>query len=166
MSLDGAPQSRSAPLGPQVLLRKDVLSGLMFMAVAVLGLFLSRDYPIGSAVRMGTGYVPRLLCWILLGLGAVILFRGLRSVDRLRFDEPARLVRVALLVPSSLLAFALTINRFGVVVATCALVAVGSLAGRDMRVLETVLVAAVLCAITVGIFVWGLGLTIPIWPED
>ena len=39
----------------------------LFMAVAVFGLWLSRDYPIGTALRMGTGYVPRLLCWILLG---------------------------------------------------------------------------------------------------
>ena len=50
--------------------RKDVLSGLLFIAIALFGLWLSRDYPIGTALRMGTGYVPRLLCWILLGLGA------------------------------------------------------------------------------------------------
>ena len=28
---------------------------------------------------MGTGYVPRLLCWILLGLGALVLMQGLRD---------------------------------------------------------------------------------------
>jgi hypothetical protein len=81
-------------------------------------------------------------------------------------DEPARLLRVALLIPSSLLAFALTINRFGVVVATLALVAIGSLAGRDLRALEVAAVAVVLTLLTLGIFVWGLGLPIPVWPED
>jgi hypothetical protein len=164
MSLDGLPHSRPGPLG--WLLRKDVLSGLMFMGFAVLGLWLSRDYPMGSALRMGTGYVPRLLCWILLGLGVVILLQGLRMADRLRVEEPARLVRVAVLVPVSLLAFALTINRFGVVVATVALVGLASLAGRGLRVVEVAAVALVLTALTIGIFVWGLGLTIPVWPED
>ena len=47
----------------QLLARKDVLSGLLFVGVAALGLWLSRNYPIGTALRMGTGYVPRLLCW-------------------------------------------------------------------------------------------------------
>ena len=56
--------------------RKDVLAGLLFIAVAVIGLWASRDYPIGTATRMGTGYVPRLLCWILLGLGLVIFVPG------------------------------------------------------------------------------------------
>jgi putative tricarboxylic transport membrane protein len=164
MSLDGLQQSRPGPLAG--LMRKDVLSGLLFMGFALLGLFLSRGYPIGTALRMGTGYVPRLLCWILLGLGAVILVQGLRAADRLRADEPARLIRVAVLVPASLLAFALTINRFGVVVATVALVGIASLAGRGLRVIEVATVALVLTALTLGIFVWGLGLTIPVWPED
>jgi hypothetical protein len=62
-----------------LLARKNVLAGLMFIAIAALGLWLSRDYPIGTALRMGTGYVPRLLCWILMGLGAAILVQGLRE---------------------------------------------------------------------------------------
>ena len=41
--------------------RKDVLAGLMFIGVSVLGLWASRNYSIGTATRMGTGYVPRLL---------------------------------------------------------------------------------------------------------
>ena len=52
------------------------------MAIAVLGLWLSRDYPIGTALRMGTGYVPRLLCWVLLALGACVLVQGLRERAR------------------------------------------------------------------------------------
>ena len=46
-----------------VLTHKNVLAGLMFVAIAIFGLWVSRDYPIGTALRMGTGYVPRLLCW-------------------------------------------------------------------------------------------------------
>ena len=77
MTLGERPEAAGAPFW-HVLVRKDVLAGALFMAVAVLGLWISRDYPIGTAFRMGTGYVPRLLCWILLGLGAVVLVQGLR----------------------------------------------------------------------------------------
>src|SRR3954449_11476682 len=70
-----------------LLARRDVLAGLLFVGVALFALWLSRDYPIGTALRMGTGYVPRLLCWILLGLGTVILVMGLREgQDERRVD--------------------------------------------------------------------------------
>src|SRR5437868_14669886 len=69
----------------QIFVRKDVLAGLLFVAVALLGLWISRDYPIGTALRMGTGYVPRLLCWILLALGTIVLVQGLRAA------QPARI---------------------------------------------------------------------------
>src|SRR6516162_11627335 len=71
----------------QMVARKNMLAGLLFCAVALAGLFLSRDYPIGTALRMGTGYVPRLLCWVLLGLGTVIVVMGLREgQDERRLD--------------------------------------------------------------------------------
>ena len=61
------------------LARADVVSGLLFIAIAVFGLVVSHDYPVGTALRMGTGYMPRLLCWLLLGLGALIAVQGLRA---------------------------------------------------------------------------------------
>ena len=144
--------------------RKDVLAGLMFVGFAVIGLWASRNYPIGTSTRMGTGYVPRLLCWILLGLGALVIVQGLRAaVAEL---EPGRsLWRPIVLVPASLLAFALTIGSGGVVAATVALVAIGGLAGRDSRPLEVAAAAIMLVLLTLAIFVWGVGLPLQVWPE-
>ena len=70
-----------------MLRRKNVLSGLMFVAIAAIGLWVSRSYPIGTALRMGTGYVPRLLCWLLMGLGVIVLVQGLLETHP---PEPAR----------------------------------------------------------------------------
>ena len=164
----GEPQG---PITPpwRLFAHKNVLAGLMFMGVAALGLWLSRNYPIGTALRMGTGYVPRLLCWILLGLGAVDLPAG-----------PARGARAACASPaaadsawrprdlrhrSSLVIFALTLERLGLVVAIVLLIGIGALAARDLRPLETVVAALVLIVLSWGIFIVGLGLTIPVWPE-
>src|SRR5438876_3248918 len=77
----------------RMLARKNVLAGLMFVGTAALGLFVSRDYPIGTALRMGTGYVPRLLCWILMGLGVVVLVQGLRAAESERPAEPGLLAQ-------------------------------------------------------------------------
>jgi putative tricarboxylic transport membrane protein len=152
------------PLWLRVLRRPDVLAGLMFIGFALLGLWLSRNYPIGTAVRMGTGYVPRLLCWILLLLGAVVLVMGLRAADA-EDGPPALRWRPIVLIPAALVAFALTIERLGIVIAGLLLIGIGALGGRDLRLLEVVVAAAALVFFTWAIFIWALGLPIPVWPE-
>ncbi len=151
----------------QHLARKDVLAGLLFAVVAVLGLWLSRDYPVGTALRMGTGYVPRLLCWVLLGLGIVIFVQGLReahSEGKLSFGDGSAW-RPVIFVTASLVIFGLTIERLGLVVAILLLCCVGAVAARGLRPLETLLAAFVLIVLSWLIFILGLGLTIPVWPE-
>src|SRR5712691_3895310 len=111
MSL-GEQQQRSYPRLRHLLARKDVLAGLLFSAVALLGLWLSRDYPIGTALRMGTGYVPRLLCWILLGLGVVVLVQGLREAQAARvLAAGGSAWRPLVFVTAGLVIFGLTIER-------------------------------------------------------
>src|SRR5215475_12397050 len=99
-----------------VLARADVLSGLLFIAVAAFGLWVSRDYPVGTSLRMGTGYVPRLLCWVLLGLGAIVMAQGLRQPS-----PPLRQTVIAwralVSVTIAIVAFALSIERLGLVLA-------------------------------------------------
>jgi hypothetical protein len=153
------------PLDWRILARKDVLSGLMFIVVAVFGLWASRNYPIGTALRMSTGYVPRLLCWILLGLGVVIMAIGLRANDERGAFAGVRDWRALVFVPGSLLVFAFAMDRLGIVIATILLVGVGSLAGRDSRPLEVAGAAIFLVVLTLTIFIWGLELPIPIWPD-
>jgi hypothetical protein len=144
--------------------RKDVLAGLLFIAIAAMALWASRNYPIGTATRMGTGYVPRLLASILLALGAVVFVQGLRGGSG-ELERGRRLWRAMIFAPLSLLVFALMIGRFGVVAATVALVAVGALASRDSRPLEVAAAAIALVILTLTIFVWGVGLPIPVWPQ-
>ena len=152
----------------RILARKDVLAGVMFIAVAAFGLWLSRNYPVGTALRMGTGYVPRLLCWILMGLGLAIALQGLRERD-----EPlqpgatagvlARLIPVVV-VTASLVAFALAIEQLGLALAIALLVGIGALVAPGIRLWEAVAAAIVLTVLSWAIFILGLGLAIPLWP--
>jgi hypothetical protein len=150
-----------------ILARKDVLAGLLFIGVALFGLWLSRGYPIGTALRMGTGYVPRLLCWILLALGVVVLVQGLREGQgaHLVSSEQGSAWRAVIFVAASLVIFGVSIERLGLVLSILLLVGVGAVAARGLRPLETLAAALVLIVLSWGIFILGLGLTIPVWPE-
>jgi hypothetical protein len=153
----------------RALARKNVLAGLMFMGVAALGLWASRDYTIGTALRMGTGYVPRLLCWTLLGLGAAIAVQGLREPAGAVAPAASRPLLSQLwpiaVVTVSLVAFALTVEQFGLVLSILLLIGIGSLAARGIRPWEALAAAVGLIVLSWGIFIVGLGLTIPVWPD-
>ncbi len=55
---------------------KDIWAGLFFMGLATLGLWIGADYAFGTPARMGAGFLPKVLCWSLLGLGALITLTG------------------------------------------------------------------------------------------
>jgi hypothetical protein len=153
-------------LGWRDLARADVIAGLLFMAVAILGLILSRNYPIGTALRMGTGYVPRLLCWVLLGLGAIIAVQGLSSAPIPAADPQSRSPwRPVIFVTASLVIFGVTVETLGLVVSIALLIGVGAVAARGLRPVETAVAALVLIVLSWAIFIVGLGVTIPVWPE-
>jgi putative tricarboxylic transport membrane protein len=166
MSVDDH-QGLTRRVGWQVLTHKHVLSGLMFCAIAIFGLWVSRDYPIGTALRMGTGYVPRLLCWILLGLGVLVLVQGLRDARVVREYESqvSWSWRAPIFVTASLVVFGLALERLGLVISILLLIAVGAVAAPSLRPLETFIAALVLIVLSWAIFIVGLGLTIPVWPE-
>jgi putative tricarboxylic transport membrane protein len=147
-----------------ILARKNVLAGLMFIAIAALGLWVSRDYPIGTALRMGTGYVPRLLCWILMGLGAAVAVQGLREKDAPPERTSWRQLVPIVIVTTSLVAFALAIEQVGLVLSILLLVGIGAIAARDIKIWETLIAAVVLILLAYVVFILGLGLTIPVWP--
>ena len=163
----GEPQQRAGARIWRMLARKNVLASALFMGVAILALWISRDYPIGTAFRMGTGYVPRLLCWILLGLGAVVLLQGLREVRSESGAAAGGITawRPVVFVTLSLTIFGLAIERLWLVVSIFLLVALGAVAARDLRPVETLAAAVVLIVLSWAIFILGLGLTIPVWPE-
>jgi putative tricarboxylic transport membrane protein len=116
---------------------------------------------------MGTGYVPRLLCWLLFGLGVVVLVQGLREAQDSRALSSADVSawRPLVFVTASLVIFGLSIERLGLVISILLLIGVGAVAARGLRPLETLAAALVLILLSWGIFILGLGLTIPVWPE-
>lgn len=58
---------------------KDIASGLFLILIAAIGLWLNEDHALGTARRMGPGYMPMLVFWLQIGLGALVLFISLGS---------------------------------------------------------------------------------------
>jgi hypothetical protein len=58
---------------------KDVVSGIFLVAVALVGLYLNQDHNLGSARRMGPGYMPMMVFWLQAGLGALVVLFGLAN---------------------------------------------------------------------------------------
>ncbi|WP_198376446.1 hypothetical protein [Neoroseomonas rubea] len=56
---------------------KDLISAAILIGCAVIGLWLNTDHTMGTARRMGPGYMPFLGFAILLALGVIVLIIGL-----------------------------------------------------------------------------------------
>jgi len=64
---------------------KNLISGGLLVLIAVVGLWLNQEHNLGTARRMGPGYMPMLTFWLLAGLGALVvvgaLFNGPDPLD-------------------------------------------------------------------------------------
>jgi putative tricarboxylic transport membrane protein len=140
----------------------DVFTGLLLSAIALVALALSWHLRLGTAFRMGPGYVPQLLCYLQIALGAAVAISGLT-----RPGEPLEtwVLRPIVLVLAGVVFFALTIERLGLVVAVTGMVVISCLANRETKVWEAVLLGAGLAAFSVLVFVTGLRLPILVLPE-
>ena len=140
---------------------KDFYAGLLFVAFGVFAIIIARNYPLGTAARMGPGYFPRLLGILLIVLGAALSLIALRGRGTPLPGWKWRPVSIVLL---SVVAFGLVLTHVGLVLSTIGLIVVASTASREFRFRESLLSGALLAALSVGVFVIGLKLQLPIWP--
>ncbi len=136
-----------------------VWAGLTFLATGVAAMLVARAYPAGTALRMGPGYFPRVLAGILILFGLHAVWRGLRRPERI---EGAWSPRALIVLPLAMVLFGVLMEHAGFVPAIAALVLGSAAAGRQFRLLEVLLLTGFLTAISVAIFVWGLGLPYPL----
>ena len=132
---------------------KDFVAGLLFALIGGFAMALAFGYPLGTTMRMGPGYFPATLGGILVLFGLVILARGLRSGERVSEPWGWRPLGWALL---SLLLFGFLVTRLGLVPALVAMLVTASLAGRELRWRETLVLTVVMTAFAVALFVYGL----------
>lgn len=144
---------------------KTLASGALFVAIGVAGLWFGRTQSAGTLLRMGPGWLPRALSILLLALGAVVALTALRSTasDDEAVERPVW--RPLVLVTVSIVAFGLLLERAGLIAAVLVLVLVACMAEPRRGVVGPIVLAALLAALSWGIFVAGLGMPLSLWPE-
>jgi hypothetical protein len=143
--------------------KKDFNAGLMFIAFGLIFAIVAKNYPMGTAVRMGPAYFPTILGWLLVILGAVVFIQSFVSVD----EKPKKMDPRALLwILGSVLAFALLVGPLnaGLVPASVVIIIMSAYGGEEFRWRDAIISAVVLSAACVGIFYYGLGLPFRLFP--
>jgi uncharacterized membrane protein YidH (DUF202 family) len=139
---------------------QDVGAAAVLVGVGLAGIYFGRDLALGSAARMGPGYFPVILSWIIVGIGLVVGFKGL-TIEGPRI-EPIQL-RPILVIVAAILAFGFLIDRIGLALTAALLTVLAAFARRDVNLWETLLLAATLALFSVALFVYGLSQPFPAW---
>src|SRR3989441_11056563 len=146
---------------PDVRHNKDFLAGLVFLAFGATAIVVARDYPFGTAMRMGSGYFPTVLSAILVGFGAFLMARGAQSKEQAAMTWGWR--PLACIVASMLL-FGFLLPRLGLVPALVALFFTAAAGGREFRLKEVLALTAVMTLFAVAVFVYVLKLPFQLFP--
>jgi len=141
---------------------KDVYAGAIFIAIGLAAFFGAQQYEVGTARNMGPGYLPAMMGVVLVILGGFSLANAARS----RTPDPIAKSSLEpfVLVVASVVAFALLIDRAGLVVALVALVLISSLRRLFSHPIEVLAIAVGLAVFCVLLFSLGLGMAMPLWP--
>ena len=138
---------------------KDFWAGLVFAGIGAAAIFIARQYPFGTTLRMGPGYFPRVLGGILILFGIYVMVRGLRSNEKIQGNWS---VRALIVLPLSMVLFGVLMELAGFIPALAALIFVSAASGREFKFKEVLLLTVFLGVLSVAVFIWGLGLPYPL----
>jgi hypothetical protein len=140
---------------------KEFLVGVIFIIVGAGAFLLSQYYEMGSLEQMGPGYFPALVGVMLVGLGIGSVVSGLRTTDT---DPIIKLnIEPLALVLAGVLGFAFLVRTAGLVLAIAALIFFACFRRLLSHPVEVVVTYAVLTVFSVLLFVYGVGMVIPIF---
>ena len=141
---------------------RDRVVGLSLAAAGVGISLAAANYELGLLRNIGPGLFPILVASVLAALGVLVAMRP--AADRLE-NTPAAWPAVRFgAVPFAVVAFALSVERAGILIAAIALIAISSCARAGGRWRDVALLSLVLSLLAVLIFVWALGVPLAIVP--
>ncbi len=137
----------------------------MFIVVGVSFAIGALNYTFGSSARPGPAFFPFGLGIILALLGAVVLFTSLTIESEDGDPIGAIAFKPLFIVLSAFVVFGLALPRLGMVVSLPILIILSALAGEEFHWLSAIIMSIALTVLSWAVFIKGLGLTIPLWPE-
>jgi drug/metabolite transporter (DMT)-like permease len=144
--------------------QRDLVSGLSLIAVGAAFAIGATSYSFGTSVRPGPGYFPFGLGIILAILGLVVLFDAF-TADHKNGDPIGSIPwRALFCVVGAIVFFGFFLPKLGFLICFPIMIVLTSAGGREFAWKDALLNAFVLTALSYAIFIYGLKLTIPVWP--
>ncbi len=144
--------------------QRDFVSGLMFIVVGVIFAVGATNYSMGSSAKPGAGYFPLILSVIMAILGAIVLFKSL-TIETEGGDPIGSIAwKPLLVIVASITVFAIALPRLGMFLTIPLLIVMVSFAGDEFSWKGVIGSSIVLTIFSWFVFIWGLGLTIPLKP--
>ncbi len=142
---------------------KDFWAGLMFIGFGLFAaLWAVFNYQMGSAVRMGPAYFPAVLGGLLVLLGLMVLVTSF-AIDGPKV--PTFHFKPLILISGACVAYGDLMKPLGLVGATAALVFIAAAGGHEFKWKEVTILYVLLIIFSVLVFVKGLTLPFPLWPD-
>jgi hypothetical protein len=139
---------------------RDIGAGLFLLAISAFGFAGAIDLP-SIWAGVGSGLMPKLVATLIAALGLLIMSFGL-SPNAARLQRWT--VRGPVFVLGSVIVFAATVRTLGLAVAGPLTWIIAALADKETRFLETIMCAALMTALCIGLFKFVLKLPIPLFP--
>jgi Tripartite tricarboxylate transporter TctB family len=155
--------------------QKDFFAGLMFIVIGLAFAIGAYEYPMGDSSKMGPGYFPKVLGYILAALGCLVMYFSFTSKapdgDRIGAWawRPLGWILLANFVFGALLGglkmgSSVVVPQMGLVVAIYALVLIASRAAKEYKFWPSLVSATVLALGCYLVFPVLLKLQLPVWP--
>ncbi len=145
----------------------DLVAGGIFVALGLAFAIGASSYELGTAFRMGPGYVPFVLGGALALLGFAVIGVGVvrwRQVGTISAETPHGAVpwRAIALLTASIVVFGAGVDPLGLAPALLVTTFLAALADRDNSVLASAVIAVGLTVACVLVFVMLLQLRLPL----
>ena len=145
--------------------QRDFWSGLMFIFMGVIFAWGSTNYSFGSSARPGPAYFPFGLGVLMAILGAAVLFKALTTEVKGGDPIGAWAWKPLGVIVGAVALFGWTLPHLGMVISLPLLIVMSALAGDEFHWKDALINSIVLTIGSWFIFIWGLKLTIPMWPS-
>ena len=139
---------------------QDFGSAIVFLLIGLAGLYFGKDLTYGTAGRMGPGYFPYVLSWLIILIGVGVGLMSL-SIEGPPIEAPQ--FRPAFFVLLSVIVFGYLMSYVGLAITGVVMTLIAAYARRQVNLFESLLLGIGLSIGCVLIFVYALGQPLPAW---
>jgi hypothetical protein len=144
--------------------QQDFAAGMIYIVGGIGFALGALNYKIGDAARMGPGWFPFAVGVLLAFVGVITALNAVRphaSEEKVKRPELGSLAWVL----GGVVLFGLLLPHLGLVISMFVLVMVSSRASHEFKWLSAFLNSVFLVAFCIGVFIYGIHLQMPLWPD-